>query len=35
MELPENLFGDRWAFVQLPFSGKSINFLQGFILAAS
>lgn len=22
MELPENLFGEKWAFVQLPFSGK-------------
>lgn len=21
MELPENLFGERWAFVQLPYSG--------------
>lgn len=21
MELPDNLFGEKWAFVQLPFSG--------------
>lgn len=25
MELPENLFGDKWAFVQLPFSGTSLQ----------
>lgn len=24
MELPENLFGEKWAFVQLPFSGICI-----------
>jgi len=35
MELPEKLFGDKWAFVQLPFSDKSINFLHVYILAAS
>lgn len=23
MELPENLYGEKWAFVQLPFSGTS------------
>jgi hypothetical protein len=23
MELPDNLFGEKWAFVQLPFSGTS------------
>ena len=22
MQLPENLFGEKWAFVQLPFSGE-------------
>lgn len=26
MELPENLFGEKWAFVQLPFSGISFTF---------
>lgn len=26
--LPENLFGDQWAFVQLPFSGKYIYLLS-------
>ena len=30
MELPENLFGERWAFVQLPFSGIAIVFLPLF-----
>lgn len=30
MELPENLFGERWAFVQLPFSGIPIVFLPLF-----
>lgn len=25
MELPENLFGEKWAFVQLPFSGTKID----------
>lgn len=24
MELPENLVGEKWAFVQLPFSGKGL-----------
>lgn len=28
MELPENLFGERWAFVQLPFSGIPIAFFS-------
>lgn len=25
MNLPDNLYGDRWAFVQLPFSGKQLD----------
>ena len=35
MELPENHFRDKWAFILLPFSGKSMNFLHAYILAAS
>lgn len=27
MELPDNLFGDKWAFVQLPFSGEGLVLL--------
>jgi hypothetical protein len=27
--LPENLFGDKWAFVQLPFSGKFLTLTGG------
>ena len=25
MELPDNLYGEKWAFVQLPFSGTHIR----------
>ncbi|KAG6477180.1 hypothetical protein ZIOFF_066432 [Zingiber officinale] len=31
MELPDNLFGEKWAFVQLPFSGLLSDILQSFI----
>lgn len=35
MELPENLFGDKWAFVQLPFSGTNLMpNLQRYTLAS-
>lgn len=30
MELPENLVGEKWAFVQLPFSGRS-SILNGVL----
>jgi len=31
MELPENLYGEKWAFVQLPFSGKYVVLFGRFI----
>lgn len=31
MELPENLFGERWAFVQLPYSGKEAEACMSFV----
>ena len=33
-ELPENLFGERWAFVQLPYSGKEATACMSFISQA-
>lgn len=33
-KLPEDLFGERWAFVQLPYSGKVINFYIIFLRIA-
>jgi hypothetical protein len=41
MELPENLFGEKWAFVQLPFSGtftaaafESSILIWGYVIMA-
>ena len=32
MELPENLFGEKWAFVQLPISGTAQQLLLSMIM---
>ena len=32
MELPENLFGEKWAFVQLPISGTAQQLLLSMII---